>query len=384
MQRKKILWLASWYPNRNDRFDGDFIQRHARAAAICHDVHVIFVTDAKMQKEIDEEWNYATGLTEQIIYFKRKQGIAARIRKQFAWRNIYREAIKKYIAKNGLPDCVHVHVPWKAGLIAMWMKKEFGKDFIVTEHWGIYNSVIDHNYYSKSRLEQTLLKNCFQSAKAFVSVSEFLAGGVERIANKKADDIIPNVVDTTLFFQNEVKYSKFTFVHVSNMAPLKNVKGIIDAFKQVSERNKSEEIQLVLIGNKDHEYVKYAGSLGLLNSSVFFRGEIAYDEVAKEMQRSHCFILNSIMENSPCVIGEALCCGLPVIATNVGGVPELVNQSNGRLVSPNNVEELAKAIEEVMNNYSYFNTKSIAEEASQKFSYSAISGKFDELYRRFC
>ena len=51
MQRKKILWLVSWYPNRNDKFDGDFIQRHARAAAIYHDVHVIFVTDTEMSVE---------------------------------------------------------------------------------------------------------------------------------------------------------------------------------------------------------------------------------------------------------------------------------------------------------------------------------------------
>ena len=85
MRRKKILWLVSWYPNKNDRFDGDFIQRHARAAAIYHDVHVIFVTDTEMEKAMDEEWNYATGLTEQIIYFKKKKGIAARLRKQIAF-----------------------------------------------------------------------------------------------------------------------------------------------------------------------------------------------------------------------------------------------------------------------------------------------------------
>ena len=147
MQRKKILWIVSWYPNKNDRFDGDFIQRHARAAAIYQDVHVIFVTDAEMEKPTDEEWNYVTGLTEQIIYFKRKKGFAARLRKQLTWRSTFQQAVKNYIQENGLPDCVHVHIPWKAGLIALWMKKKYGKEFIVTEHWGMYNSVVEGNFY---------------------------------------------------------------------------------------------------------------------------------------------------------------------------------------------------------------------------------------------
>ena len=42
-ERKNILWLASWYPNKIDGFKGDFIQRHAKAAAIYEDVQVIHV-----------------------------------------------------------------------------------------------------------------------------------------------------------------------------------------------------------------------------------------------------------------------------------------------------------------------------------------------------
>jgi glycosyltransferase involved in cell wall biosynthesis len=383
MQRKKILWLVSWYPNRNDSFDGDFIQRHARAAAICHDVHVIFVTDATMEKEIDEEWNYVTGLTEQIIYFKKKQGIAARLRKQLTWKTLYQEAVKKYIGKNGLPDCVHVHVPWKAGLIALWMKRKYGKDFVVTEHWGFYNDVVDDNFYTKSKLTQALLKKLFNEAKSFISVSNFLGKCVERVAHRKADMIIRNVVDTTLFFYKVEKHSRFTFIHVSSMVPLKNVKPIIDAFKIISETEPGN-FQLILIGNRDNEYPKYAEQFGLLNTSVFFRAEIPYKEVAEEMRRSHCFILNSFIENSPCVIGEALCCGLPVIATDVGGVAELIDETNSRLIPSNDNQALVEAMENVYSEYSSFNRKQFSEEASKIFSYSAISQKFDELYRDFC
>ena len=108
MQRKKILWLSSWYPNKNDIFDGDFIQRHARAAAIYHDVHVIFVSDAAIDSAIEEELRQATGLTEHIIYFRKRKGILGRISKQWKWKNNFQDAVKKYFEKNGKPDFVHV------------------------------------------------------------------------------------------------------------------------------------------------------------------------------------------------------------------------------------------------------------------------------------
>lgn len=376
-----VLWLVSWYPNRNDRFDGDFIQRHARAAAIYHDVHVLFVTESAVDKQYEEERIDSIGLTEQIIYFRKKRGLLRKIRKQWAWKNLFQNAIADYVKRNGLPDCVHVQVPWKVGLIALWMKRKYKTPFIIMEHWGIYNEVITDNFFTRPSYFKTLLKKIFREAGSFTTVSRFLATGVKRILGKNCDAIIPNVVDNTLFFLKEEKYSGFSFIHVSNMVPVKNVKGLLDAFKKLLELRGNEKVQLVLIGNKDDEFVNYARRLGLLNDTVFFRGEVSYRQVAEEMQRSHCLVLNSFMENSPCVIGEALCCGLPVIATNVGGIPELVNDKNSVLVPSNDTEALVKAMEKVYHNYSSFSPKAIAGEASKKFGYAAVAGKFDEFYR---
>jgi glycosyltransferase involved in cell wall biosynthesis len=380
MQRKKILWLVSWYPNQTDRFDGDFIQRHARAAAIYHDIHVIFITEAELDSACREEWNYATGLTEQVIYFRKTSGFLKKIRKQLLWKTFYQKAIEKYIQKNGKPELVHVHVPWKAGLMALWLKKKHNLPFIVTEHWGIYNDVVEDNFYSKPKWTKDSLKLVFRESVAFTSVSRFLADGVKKITGIKADVIIPNVTDTTLFYHKNEKYSKFTFIHVSNMVPLKNVKGILDAFRELDTQMPGR-CQLIMIGNRDDIYPRYSEASGLLNAVVFFRGEISYREVAEEMRRSHCFILNSNMENSPCVIGEALCCGLPVIATRVGGIPELLNDRNSMQVAVGNQDELLKAMKEIFNGYQSYDQKTIAEEAAIKFGYSTIATQFDLLYR---
>jgi glycosyltransferase involved in cell wall biosynthesis len=384
MNRKRILWLVSWYPNRNDRFDGDFIQRHARAAAIDHDVHVIFVTDAEISGDSEVEWNYATGLTEQILYFKRQPGWIGKIRKQYVWRRLFLKAVDDYILKNGAPACVHVHVPWKAGLIALALRKKFGWDFIVSEHWGIYNDIAEGNYFTQPFYIKNALKRIYKKAKAFVTVSKYAGDGVNKIVVPKTFSILPNVVDTTLFFNKDEKYSRFTFIHVSNMVPLKNVEGLLQAFKILVNKVSSPDVQLILVGNRNDEYLKKAKDLGLLHTSVFFRGEVPYTEVAKEMQLAHCLVVNSHIENSPCVIGEALCCGLPVIATRVGGIPEMVNPCNGILIPPASPESLAHVMEQMMATYSNFNLSAISAEAKTRYSYAAVAKNLDSIYQTVC
>ena len=377
-RRKKILWLVSWYPNRNNPFDGDFIQRHAKAAAIYNDIHVLFVTEADNLKVTETIINRYTGLTEEIKYYSRKMGPIGKLLKQYQWFKLYKNAVNSYIQHNGLPDLVHVHIPWKAGLIAFWIKNKYGIPFIVTEHWGIYNRVLKDNYYSKPAYFKQIVKKIFEEAKEVTSVSKYLIDGLNQTAIIKSSRLIPNVVDTSLFYKKDQKHAKFSFIHVSNMVPLKNVSEILIAFRKlVSEVPLN--VQLIMIGNTDDKYVKEAERMELLNKNIFFRGEINYKDVAEEMQRSHCLILNSFIENAPCVISEALCCGLPVISTAVGGVPEMINDSNGYLIEPG-ANNLLRAMQLVLKDYERFDKQSISDIAKRKYSYSIISEKFADLY----
>jgi glycosyltransferase involved in cell wall biosynthesis len=119
-----------------------------------------------------------------------------------------------------------------------------------------------------------------------------------------------------------------------------------------------------------------------LNRNVFFRGEIPYTAVASEMRLSHAFILFSDSETFSCVTAEALCCGLPVIASNVGALPELVNLENGRLVESKDVEQLAQAMKEVLDNYVCFDSNVISKRATEQYGYAAVAERFRKLYER--
>ena len=228
MARKKILWLASWYPNKLAPFDGDFIQRHARAAALYNDIHVIHVVgDGRgiIQNNVHEDLHQSQNLVEQVIYFRKSNTFTGRMLAHYQWADHFKKAVKKYIASQGKPDIVHVHVGMKAGIIALWIKNRYKIPFVVTEHWGIYNDVVDDSYSSKPAWFKKYTQRIFKEAIKFISVSKYLAVGVNRLVSVKPYEVIPNAVDTELFFYNATGQGIFRFIHVSNMVQLKNVAG---------------------------------------------------------------------------------------------------------------------------------------------------------------
>lgn len=382
MSRKKILWLCSWYPGKTEPFNGDFVQRHARAAALYNDICVIHVAgdDTGKIRRTEQELNTSGGLTEHILYYKGPSSYPGKLLSHYRWFFLFKKAINRYLDKYGEPDIVHVHVPVKAGLFALWLKRKYGIPYVITEHWGIYNSIEVNNYAGKSRAFKQLTRNVFKNADIFHSVSYFLAAGVNKLVLRINSHIIPNATDTDFFYYKEKENNVFRFIHVSNMAPLKNAEGILRSFQSLLDQNNN--VELVIVGDTDNSLREYAMKLNLPGKAVSFRREMPYQEVAAEMQKADCFILFSNIENSPCVIGEALCCGLPVIVTDVGGVPELVNETNSVLIKPKDEKALTSAMQQIMIGYAAYDRKKIAEEASNKFSYSVIGKRFDEVYSR--
>ncbi|MBM3414912.1 MAG: glycosyltransferase family 4 protein [Bacteroidetes bacterium] len=187
MTRKKNLWLCNWYPNKPEPFNGDFIQRHARAAALYNDIHVIHLAadTTGETKEKVVSIRTAGGLTEQIIYYRKQTSAWGRFRAHYRWLFLYRQALRNYVVINGKPSLVHVQVPVKAGIMAVWFKRRYKVPFVVTEHWGIYNDVVDDNYANRSRFFKRFTRQVFEEVSDFISVSKYLAEGVNRFVQKK-------------------------------------------------------------------------------------------------------------------------------------------------------------------------------------------------------
>lgn len=157
----------------------------------------------------------------------------------------------------------------------------------------------------------------------------------------------------------------------------KNPDGILDAVKLLKE--KGYDFELYMIGHEDDRLISKTENSGL-SEIVSFHAAVPYSDVAKQMQMASAFLLFSRFENLPCVILEALCCGLPVISSNVGGISEVINEQNGILVANENISQLADAMQQVIENYAAYDKQRISDMAKEKFSYTTVGSQYFSAY----
>ena len=111
-------------------------------------------------------------------------------------------------------------------------------------------------------------------------------------------------------------------------------------------------------------------------------GMIDHEKVPAEISRANALLLFSNHENLPCVVCESLCCGLPVLATNVGGLPEIVNDTNGLLCKPQDEAGFLTQIQQLINHYDQYNRSEIAANAADQFNEKLIGSSFVSLYKQ--
>jgi len=119
-----------------------------------------------------------------------------------------------------------------------------------------------------------------------------------------------------------------------------------------------------------------------LEKVVNLKGEIPHTEVAREMQVHDLFVLFSNFENLPCVIIEAQASGLPVLATDVGGISEMVDEASGRLVAAKDEEALLEKMNKMLDEIDNYERVKIREQAVARFSYEEVGERFKNIYQR--
>lgn len=142
-----------------------------------------------------------------------------------------------------------------------------------------------------------------------------------------------------------VDTSKKIVLFVGRLHPVKGLDVLLEAASLLQKDNRLDFV-IVLIGEGPllHSLTKTAEALGI-SDSVLFIGPQPQTIVAQWMQTANVLCLPSHMEGLPNVILEALAQSLPVVASNVGGIPEIItHNNNGLLVPANNAEKLAEAL----------------------------------------
>lgn len=374
-QRPKVLCLSSWYPNQLKPTEGNFVEQHLKAASQIADVALIHVVLSDQHQTITLQEKTAP-YYQKVIYIPRsKVFLVGKLIAYFQLLMAYwKHALLTPIGK---PDLIHGAVLYPVGLIGLMLKLRFRKPLLFTEHWTCYH---EYTQPQPSLWQKMMLKFIGNRSQLILPVSLDLAAAMQRFGIKRTMKVIANVVNTDLFVpQAQKAHANFRFVHVSSLDPIqKNFHLLVNAFYELKKQQNNVELHVV----SDGDFEPYRKALDGLDftSSIHFHGPQDPEGVAAIMQFADAFVLSSRYENLPCVLLEALATGTPMIATNVGGVAEIINSGNGILVPSEDKKALLAAMQAIQQKS--YDADQMHQEAVLKYSQNAIAAQLAAAYQQ--
>jgi len=228
--------------------------------------------------------------------------------------------LKEHLKTNSYDIC-HCHFIIPTGVVALWLKKEYGIQYVITSHG---SDVLGYNKRFKYLypILATKWKEIIKESKLTITPSKFLQNKIKEQTNKGKFVVIPNGIDPTKF--KPMKKEKRILV-VARLFPNKGVQDILDALKDIN----LDDWKVDIVGEGPYrQFLENKSRENGLQDSVKFHGWI--DNNSKKMKdlygKASIFISASYFENMSIVLLEALASGCHVIASNVGGNPEVVNK----------------------------------------------------------
>jgi glycosyltransferase involved in cell wall biosynthesis len=242
---------------------------------------------------------------------------------------------------------VHAHFMGMAARTAFWIHRFFPVTFSFTAH--------ANDIFAPRNFEIGLDK-LVDAARVVVTVSDYAKKFLQERFPERADRIrrIYNGLNLAEFGRADFSSSPPLILAVGRLIAKKGFADLIRACGLIAERGKSFRCEIIGEGPLENELRGQIERLNLQNR-VALSAARPQDEVRQRLAAANVFVLPSVidpeggMDNLPTVIMEAMATRLPVVSTNIGGIPEMVIENEtGFLLEPGDAAAFANAIEKVI------------------------------------
>jgi len=284
-----------------------------------------------------------------------------------------------FIIREINPDIVHVQTIFLA-LSGLLVKKFLHKPYIVYGR----GSDVYFSWRFKNLISKPILKN----ADAVIALTGDMKREIRGICNRDVF-IIPNGIDLERFenlskedLRNKLEIKEENIIlFVGTLRLVKGVRYLIEAMKTITDKNKNSRLFIVGDG-EERKYLEDLVRNLSLEKCVTFIGKVPNDEIPKYMAASDVFVLPSLSEGFPVTVVEAMASGLPIVATTIRGLPEIIKDGkNGFLVEPKNPEQIAEKVLLLLENDEL--RERISEKNKEKakgYSWEAVIEKLERVY----
>jgi glycosyltransferase involved in cell wall biosynthesis len=301
-------------------------------------------------------------------------------------------SLKTFLETVKSNDLIHVHGhPYLSSLLASKIAKRYGKALVLTQH----NTFIEYNnvWDEIEKLNDLMIgKQVLREVDKIIAVSNATKNYVLSLgADPEKIEVLHNGVDINRFkpltgVKDEMRKKLGIFKDASVVLTVRRLvyKNGIDTLIKSAKIAVKKNPKLVFITvGKGPDFEEVEEKIAQLGLQRNFRltGFVSDEELPRYYNAADFFVLPSKSgEGLPLVALEAMACGLPVIATNVGGTSEIMNKDCGKLVPPNSPESLAKAILGFSHEDYSVLRKDLRTMIEQKYSWDTNVEKLCEIY----
>jgi glycosyltransferase involved in cell wall biosynthesis len=324
----------------------------ARYLAKKHDVSIVDISEERVQ--------------EGIKFYNVKTRFKNRFLKEFFFG---RNAVKS--VKKIKPDITHVHTLFTGLAFAMSHEK-----YIYTSHnpsWtvkdaGFFNGILKH-------IELFVMKRAFK----VTVVSDAMRRGLVKFG--VSPDVITNFADSEKFYPHGDKWKKKRNIKkmVLFVGKLTKAKGVEYLIKAIPNVLKEANVTFVFVGPSSFEMggldKKWLEKARKFKGSVIFTGAVNEKELIDIYSAADLLVLPTLREGMPMVVLEALASGVPVVATRVSGIPEVVDKRNGLLVDVRELDKLSEYIIKALK-------MKFLVKVDKKFQKNNVFQQYEKLYTR--
>ncbi|MCC7162690.1 MAG: glycosyltransferase [Anaerolineae bacterium] len=350
---------------------------HAAGVADKEMVGGICVTRFHYAREADETLAYTGVMHEQVARdTKGKTRFAQFVR-------AYLHAARRAVTSNK-PQVIHAHWWLPGGFVGAVVSKLTGTPLVITTHG------TDVAQLERAGWAKTLARFAFGQASAITCGSEYLRKELARqgVADPERIRVIPMPVNP-LFAQAQAPESKkkgeeFEILAVARLTRQKNIETLIEAIAILRARGIAARLKIAGDGDQRQSLQEKARAAGL-EAFVQFLGLAPQSELPALYAECDVFVLPSVREGMGLVLAEALLCGAPVIATNSGGVTDIVRDGETGLLFPErDANALADALERYAREPHYAARLAQAGRARvmERFTPERVAEQFFQVYER--
>ncbi|WP_019534029.1 N-acetyl-alpha-D-glucosaminyl L-malate synthase BshA [Paenibacillus ginsengihumi] len=283
-------------------------------------------------------------------------------------------------------DLLHVHYAIPHAVCALLAKQMVGAELkVVTTLHGTDITVLAHDESLSD-----LIRYAINGSDAVTAVSQDLIRETRELLNiEKPIDLAYNFVDKRVYYPRDVHSLRREFahpdekilIHISNFRPVKRVPDVVDIFDRVS-RDIPARLLFVGEGPELSKVLCQVKERGLLDRVTFCGKQ---DDVAQLLSLSDLMLLPSEKESFGLVALEAMACGVPTIASNAGGIPELIaHGETGFLAEIGDTEQMALYAKRLLTDRGLYErfVEACLQRARFTFCNDLITRQYEEIYYR--